>query len=246
MLAKALISLVAIGGAFALLNQGAPKESLLVGARTSLDNRTPAQRHNAELACLRLTHAVIKPGEIFSFNERVGNFTRDQGYRKAPVSYDGVLIQAWGGGVCETSTTLYNAALRAGLVVLERHPHRFCPSYIAAGLDAAVAYGIADLKFRNPYDFPITIEAKTDDAAINVKLLGDGTKIPAVEVTRKVHQQMPSKLYLIDDTPYSHRVRSQGKGGSSVTVYRTINGVTEQISTDSYPALARTIEGDRR
>jgi vancomycin resistance protein YoaR len=123
----------------------------LVEFATSLEGRTPGQRHNATLAAKRIHGATLAPDTEWSFNQTIGQWVRSEGYVRAPVSYGGVLVPAWGGGVCQTSTTLYNAALLAGLEVLERHPHTIAPSYIAPGRDAAVAQGIADLKLRNPY-----------------------------------------------------------------------------------------------
>ena len=125
---------------------------------TSLEGRTQGQRHNATLAAKRIHGAMLAPNTEWSFNQTIGQWVRSEGYVRAPVSYGGVLVPAWGGGVCQTSTTLYNAALLAGLEVLERHPHTIAPSYIAPGRDAAVAQGIADLKLRNPYPFPCRIE----------------------------------------------------------------------------------------
>lgn len=130
----------------------------LVEFATSLEGRTPGQRHNATLAAKRIHGATLAPNAEWSFNQTIGQWVRSEGYVRAPVSYGGVLVPAWGGGVCQTSTTLYNAALLAGLEVLERHPHTIAPSYIAPGRDAAVAQGIADLKLRNPYPFPCRIE----------------------------------------------------------------------------------------
>jgi vancomycin resistance protein YoaR len=130
----------------------------LVEFATSLEGRTQGQRHNATLAAKRLHGAILAPDATWSFNQTVGQWVRSEGYVRAPVSYGGVLVPAWGGGVCQTSTTLYNAALLAGLEVVERHPHTIAPSYIAPGRDAAVAHGIADLKLRNPYPFPCRIE----------------------------------------------------------------------------------------
>jgi vancomycin resistance protein VanW len=130
----------------------------LVEFATSLEGRTPGQRHNATLAAKRVHGATLAPNATWSFNQTIGQWVRSEGYVRAPVSYGGVLVPAWGGGVCQTSTTLYNAALLAGLEVLERHPHTIAPSYIAPGRDAAVAQGIADLKLRNPYPFPCRIE----------------------------------------------------------------------------------------
>ena len=77
--------------------------------------------------------AIVLPGQVFSFNKTVGSWTADRGYVRAPVSYDGELIKSWGGGVCQTSTTIYNAALMAGLEILERHHHHWPARYAPLG-----------------------------------------------------------------------------------------------------------------
>jgi vancomycin resistance protein YoaR len=89
-----------------------------------------SQRHNARKAALSLDNQTIAPGATFSFNKVVKSWSWDQGYVKAPVSYDGELIPAYGGGVCQASTTLYNAVLLAGLPIVERHSHVFTPHYV--------------------------------------------------------------------------------------------------------------------
>ncbi|CUU34002.1 MAG: VanW family protein [Armatimonadetes bacterium] len=129
---------------------------------TSLEGRTPAQRHNALLAARRIDGQTLAPNATWSFNGCVGKWVRSEGFQRAPVSYGGILVPAWGGGVCQTSTNVYNAALLAGLEVVERHPHAVAPQYVAPGLDAAVAQGIADLRLRNPYPFPVRLRARAE------------------------------------------------------------------------------------
>ena len=100
----------------------APSPTVTVSSfATSLKGRTPSQLHNARLSANELHGEMIPPEGVFSFNRAVKTWTSDEGYVKAPVSYDGELIPAYGGGVCQTSTTLYNAALLAGMPIVERH-----------------------------------------------------------------------------------------------------------------------------
>ena len=136
-------------GFFRLL--GAPNPQIeMAGYATTLQGAHRGQKHNARLAAEAINGKVIAPGEVFSFNRAVKSWTVDQGYVKAPVSFDGELVRAFGGGVCQTSTTLYNAALLAGCTVVERHPHSFRPLYCPPGRDAAVAYPGVDLRIKNP------------------------------------------------------------------------------------------------
>ena len=134
-------------------------QAVLGAYGTDLDGRTPHQSYNARRAAAAIDGVVIAPGQVFSFNRTVRGWSADRGFLKAPVSYDGVLVDDYGGGVCQCSTTLYNAALLAGLPILERHPHTFAPGYAPPGRDAAVAYAGVDLRFRNPYGWPLTIHA---------------------------------------------------------------------------------------
>src|SRR3989337_693852 len=114
---------------------------------------------------------VLQAGAEFSFNRTVGSWSADRGYVKAPVSYDGELIPSWGGGVCQVSSTLYNAALLAGLEILERHRHRFPARYVPPGQDAAVAQLDIDLRFRNPYRWPVRIEAEAEGDEVICRIL---------------------------------------------------------------------------
>jgi vancomycin resistance protein VanW len=219
-----------------------PKEIVIAQYATSLDGRNRAQRHNADLALDRIEGAIVKPGETFSFNLRVGTYSRDQGYRKAPVSYNGQLVDSWGGGVCQTSTTLYNAALLAGMTIVERNRHRFAPSYVPPGRDAAVAFNTIDLKFRNPHDFPVRIRALDKQERIEIAFLASRPlKVQPEVVTRlaDVHQPV---VFLIGDRNDYGRSRNSGKWGFEVNVFRIIGNQTELMSSDNYPSMSRIVQ----
>lgn len=228
-------------GAFSLL-LGRPNEVVISRYATSLDGRTRSQRHNASLALSRLDDSVIQPGETFSFNKKVGSFSRDQGYRKAPVSYNGQLVDSWGGGVCQASTTLYNTALLAGMQIVERSCHRFSPSYVEPGRDAAVAFNTIDLKFRNPYDFPVRIHAGENGDKVDIEMLAAQALPAQPSVFSDIQQVHLPAVFLIGNRADYNRLRNSGKPGFEVTVYRITGNRKELISTDSYPAMNRIIE----
>lgn len=227
--------------------RGAPPQewTLLVEFATSLEGRTPGQRHNATLSARRVNGAIIHPDTEWSFNEAVGQWVRSEGYVRAPVSYGGILVPAWGGGVCQTSTTLYNAALLAGLEVEERHAHTIAPSYIDAGRDAAVAQGIADLKIRNPYPFPCRVEF----VATNSRLV---CKIYAQASTETVRQLVPECTLVLETlsaspAPLAVGFRPQtGRAGVRVRLWRvcTLNGETwrELCHETQYAPLPRGVK----
>lgn len=235
-----LLALVAIGGA--LLAFQPPGEPCLARFRTDLRERTRNQRHNAVLAAKYLNGAVIKPGETLSFNGRVGSWSRDVGYRKAPVSYNGQLVPSWGGGVCQTSTALYNAGLLAGLDVVERHPHRFATGYCPPGRDAAVAFSGIDLQLRNPYDFPIRVEAKVEESALWVSIFGTRDLPHRPAVLTEIREVYRPRTFSANVGGSRGRVRNTGKEGYEVATYRVIDGRKRLVSVDSYPTVHRIVE----
>ena len=105
---------------------------------------------------------VIQPGEVLSFDEVTGPRTAAQGYYLAPMYIRSRIELSPAGGACQVSTTLYNAALLAGLEIVEREPHSRPCSYVPYGRDATVAWGAVDLKFRNNLDHPIILHQEVD------------------------------------------------------------------------------------
>lgn len=227
----------------AMLAQGGSADVLLAEFATSLEGRMASQRYNAELALERLRGVVIHPGETFSFNRVVGSFSRDAGYRKAPVSYNGQLVSSWGGGVCQSSTTLYNAALYAGLEVVERNRHRFAPSYIPPGRDAAVAYESIDLKLRNPHSFPVRIEGHADERRLILRFLARESTSERPKVVQDVQHVLQPQVFEMRTGPGGKsRIRNSGKAGYEVATYRVTGERRELLSIDSYPPMHRIVE----
>ncbi|MDQ7839908.1 MAG: VanW family protein [bacterium] len=228
-----------------------PQEVELAGYATRLTGRSGGQRHNARLAAQALTGVRIAPGATFSYNRTVRSWTVDRGYVKAPVSFDGELIRAFGGGVCQTSTTLYNAALLAGLPIVERHSHVFAPTYVAPGRDAAVAQHDIDLRFRNPYAWPVRIQARVVGDRLEVRLFGRQRLDPTIEVTSDVSSvTTPARLTLAPDQagePNGRtRQRSPGATGYRVLTYRIVSQDgqvvrRELLSDDTYQAANRVV-----
>ena len=241
------------GGVF-LYGVGAapvPQETELAGFATSLRGRTAGQRHNAQKAAEALDGKIIAPGETFSFNKTVKSWSWDAGYVKAPVSYDGELVRAYGGGVCQTSTTLYNAALLAGLPIVERHAHTFAPHYVPPGRDAAVAQYDIDLRFRNPYLAPLRLRVRADGDRLEARIFGAErqSRIPQI-ATEILSAETPNRLVRIV-TPTSgglHHgyIRNPGAIGYRVVSYRVFmqNGKEtrrERLGDDTYQAMDRVV-----
>jgi vancomycin resistance protein YoaR len=203
------------------------------------------QKLNAELALDKLDKVVIEPGATFSFNKTVGTWSRSDGYRKAPVSFNGQLIWTWGGGVCQTSTTLYNAMLLAGLELEERHRHRFAPGYVAAGRDAAVAYSNIDLRFTNPYPWPVTVRAYAENGKLVCTVIGKQLPTADISIVTKLDDIRKPNTLIDNPGGKGGRVMNPGKTGYSVSTYRvwrTLDGERrELLSKDTYPPMERVI-----
>ncbi len=123
---------------------------------------------NIKLACKSCNNTIIWPGKVFSFNEVVGPRTPERGYEIAPI----IGGMDTGGGVCQVATTVFNAALKAGLPILERHPHSRPVPYVPPGKDATVSYNYADLRFKNDRPYPIILKAGVDRGKIYAYILG--------------------------------------------------------------------------
>lgn len=139
---------------------------------TKLPKDTKARYSNIELACSTLNDTIIKAGDTFSLWNTLGCPTKEKGYQKAKAfTSDGKVIKSYGGGICQVSTTIYNAVLEIdGLEVKERHEHSRDVVYIKDGKDAAVSYKSADLKFKNTLDYDIKLKAEVKDNKVKIKI----------------------------------------------------------------------------
>ena len=140
---------------------------------TKLPNDTEARDGNIKLACKTLSGTVVQSGEQFSLWNILGCPSEKTGYEKAKsFTADGEVIQSYGGGICQLSTTIYNAVLKVeGLKVTERHEHSREVPYITDGKDAAVSYGNSDLKFKNNLNYDVRIDAKVENRKVKITLV---------------------------------------------------------------------------
>lgn len=157
---------------------------------------------NLRLAAEAINGYVIEPGATFSFNEVVGDTTAERGYKEAPVLYSSGLGSSDGGGICQVSTALYIAAVKADLEIVERHPHSVPSDYAPIGLDATIVYGSRDLRIKNNTDFPIVMNASTNNAIAlpfeNAIAVGD-TFITVQSYGSFVDANSPASKELVSD-----------------------------------------------
>ena len=146
--------------------------SQVVGEFSTWVGGSEERASNVALAASILNHSLVLPGEVFSFNEALGPTTLERGFLPAPVMVEDELVMGPGGGVCQVSSTLYNAALLAGLNVRERHPHTQPVTYVPEGRDAAVARGHKDLKLENPGPYPVIFMLEVSGRNLRALILG--------------------------------------------------------------------------
>ena len=127
---------------------------------------------NLILASNKINGTVLMPGETFSYNKVVGERTIQAGYKEAPIYVSGRVEDGIGGGICQITTTLYNAVVYANLDIVERSNHQFVPSYAGPSRDATVVYGAIDFKFKNNKDYPIKITCSVSGGIANFKIWG--------------------------------------------------------------------------
>lgn len=203
---------------------------------------------NIRVSTNELNGVVIEPGETFSFNDYIGDTPLERGYQYAVVINGTTQETGLGGGVCQTSTALYHSALYAGLEIVERHPHTLIMSYSEGGLDAAVDYGIIDLKIKNPYDFPVLVKTYYQEGEISFEIWGDTSK--------KTDEYAIYSHWNYDIPYYTNYVYSSdlGSGEEAIDVYGVVGsgwsayrenlstGEVEYLGDTVYPAVNQVIE----
>jgi vancomycin resistance protein YoaR len=180
---------------------------------------------NVHLLGNYLDGTILEAGQTFSYNEVVGPRTIERGFREGQMIFGGVLIPSIGGGVCQTATTIFNAAFEAGLPVKERHNHSWYISHYPMGRDATVSWGGPDLVFKNDLKHAILIDVSYTDATFTVTFYGtkQGRKVTATTADPSNYTQ-PSTQYAIDPTatPGSRIVVAGGGPGFDTNVHRKV------------------------
>lgn len=191
---------------------------------TRYDPTISGRAENIRLGAAAINGTLVPPGAIFSFNETVGPRTADRGYQPAPEIVDGDLVPGIGGGICQVSSTLHVAFLQTGLERIEAHNHSIPVGYLPLGWDAAVAWEILDLRFRNNTDGHILIQAEVaEPGRLRVRLFGANT-VPALKIEATTVETIPPKTELVEDSslaPDERLVVAAGRPAYVVDTYTT-------------------------
>ena len=144
----------------------------LASFSTKYSTRDTDRTTNLRLAANKVNGTVLMPGETFSYNKVVGARTIAAGYKEAAVYENGKVVDGIGGGICQVSSTIYNAAIYANLDIVQRSNHQFVPSYVTASRDATVVYGSIDFQFKNNRDYPIKIVCSVSGGIASCQIFG--------------------------------------------------------------------------
>ena len=205
-------------------------------ARTKVGG-TAARISNVKLSASSINGYVMNTGDVFSYNGVVGKRTAANGYQPAPAYVKGETVDEIGGGICQTSSTLYLACLRGNLEITERHAHRYIPAYIAAGMDATVSWRGPDYKFTNDTDYPIKIVTSYEGGYLTVKVLGtNATGITAKMTNEKLSTTDFQVVYEDDPTlaPGTEKVKTTPYTGSKWKTYRNLYDANGKLISSTY------------
>lgn len=234
-----------------------PEKKLFVSKFTTYySTENTSRAGNIARAAELLDGLEIAPGEVFSCSTAIGPITEENGYFPAGTYVQGKVEEGIGGGVCQISTTLYNAALFANLTIVERAPHSMVVSYVDPARDAAIAGNYKDLKLRNDYAYPVVIRAKVDDGALTISIHTSeediGNEVELISVVLKTIEPGEPVVTIDESRPADYyKVTQKAHTGYVAELYRVtrrdgVELLREKVNTSEYAATPEyvTVGGD--
>ncbi|MGQ9557716.1 MAG: VanW family protein [Desulfurispora sp.] len=204
---------------------------LLASFTTRFDAAQADRSYNIRIAAAALDNLLLPPGGTSSFNQVVGPRSSEAGYKNAKVIVGNEFVEGLGGGVCQVSSTLYNAALLAGLEIVRRSNHSLPVSYVPPGRDATVTYGYIDFVFRNSTPHHVLVKTFTGSGSLTVKIYGNRQYRKQISVRTRVLEVFPPQVVYEQDPTLPRgvqKVKQEGQPGYRVAAERVIyeNGQT--------------------
>ena len=205
---------------------------------------------NLILAAGKINGTVLLPGEEFSYNGVVGKRTVEAGYKNAATYSNGQVVDDIGGGICQISSTLYDAAVFANMDITVRRNHQFVTSYLPAGKDATVVWGSQDFKFKNSRKYPVRITATVSGGVATVQIWGvkEDVEYDISIETKQISTIKYTTQYIEDPSlpAGTQKVTQAGANGRKVQAYKVmkLNGQVVSrtlLSTDTYRAMTRIV-----
>jgi len=218
---------------------------------TIYDAGVKNRAHNIALAAKTINGTIILPGETFSYNGILGNTNKEKGYKLGTAYVGGKVVESYGGGICQVSSTLYNSVLYANLEIVERYNHSYVVNYVPAGRDATVAYGGKDFKFKNTRNYPIKIVAKANNGVVSISIMGikEETEYEVV-LTSTVLSTTPRNVVYQNNSSLeegTEKVIQKGYDGKKSIAYKILklNGRTISktvLSKDTYKPMEKIVQ----
>lgn len=220
----------------------------LASVTTNLNAGQKARTSNVRLAAQKINGTILNPGEEFSYNDTVGPRTYATGFLDAKVFASGEVVDGVGGGICQTSTTLYMAVLRADLKVSQRRNHTFAVTYAPLSQDATVAYGVVDFKFVNDTDYPLRIAAEQSGSHVTVELYGTKTVDKEVTLSTEVLGRTNFNVIEKEDKslkPGQKKTEQGGYTGYQAVLYKTVTidgkSTKTKVNSSTYSKLDKIV-----
>ncbi|MBQ6998938.1 MAG: VanW family protein [Clostridia bacterium] len=182
---------------------------------------------NVTLAARAINNIVLEKGQVFSYNGIVGERSTARGYAGAKVYANGEVVEGLGGGICQVSSTLYNAVLYADLEIVSRTCHSLPVAYVPLGRDATVAYGSIDFKFKNQYDSPVKVLSSVGGGVLTISIYGKKTSDKKVEISTQYVSSTPFTTIEQPDETIAEGITKVKQTGSNGAVVNTYKKVTE-------------------
>ena len=235
-----------------LLDAAAPGETVTVPAQVELPAVTAEELEQVlfrdvlgeartHVGAASINEYVMNSGDVFSYNDVVGQRTAARGYQAAPAYVQGETVDEIGGGICQTSSTLYLACLRSNLEITERYAHRYVPAYITAGMDATVSWGGPDYKFTNNSLYPIKIVTIYENNYLTVRILGTNVDGTSVKMTNEHLSTTPYETVYEDDptlAPGTEKVKTTPYTGYKYRTYRNVYDANGKLISSANEATS--------
>ncbi len=224
----------------------------VLGSCSTKHTNDSNRNNNLRLACKALNGKILMPGETFSFNGTLGKRTTEKGYLPAGAYSAGQTITDVGGGICQVSSTLYNAALLSDLNIVYRTNHSMTVSYVKLGMDATVNWNNVDFKFKNSTNYPIRIEASVSGGYVHISIVGTDERDYYVKMTYEVNETIPydtvyQEMYADNEEGYKDGdVIVSPHTGYKITTYRsTYSKETDERLSTVKEATSKYIKVDK-
>lgn len=223
---------------------------LLSKYTTNYDLALVNRSHNLSVAASSIDKSMVAPHAVFSFNNTLGQCTVEKGYLDAMVIVSGKFEPGLAGGICQVSSTLYNASLLAGMDIVERRNHSLAVTYVPLGRDATVSNGSQDFRFSNNTDYPVYIRASASGGRLTISIYGNTLYKKNIEISNIIDQTLDYTTVIEQDpklNPGEEKVDHNGQLGYVVRTFRTFYGEdgkiikTEQLGRDTYDPLNKLI-----